>query len=151
ARDGGIEPGGRLGRGVAHRVEGLDHAVAAEGGPAGQQGVEDGAQPVDVAGGGDRPAVAGRLLGRHVGRGAEDRPRLGELDVGLDLLGQAEVGDVRVPLVVDQDVGRLEVAVQDAAGVGVGDRLGGLVDEAGGGAGVVGVAVDQGHEAAAGD
>jgi hypothetical protein len=57
---------------------------------------------------------------------------------------------VRVPLVVDQQVGRLEVAMEDAAGVGVRNRLGRLGDEAGGRAGVVGVAVDQGHEAAAG-
>ena len=37
------------------------------------------------------------------------------------LLGQAEVGDVRLALVVEQDVGRLEVAVEDAALVGVVD------------------------------
>ena len=39
-------------------------------------------------------------------------------------LGQAEVGDVRVAVGVEQDVGRLEVAVQDAALVGVVDRPG---------------------------
>jgi len=58
---------------------------------------------------------------------------------------------VRVPLGVDQDVGRLDVAVEDAAGVRVRHGFGRLGDEPGGGAGVVGVAVDQGHEAAAGD
>ena len=36
-------------------------------------------------------------------------------------LGQAEVGDVRPALAVDQDVGRLQVAVQDAVLVGVVD------------------------------
>ena len=40
----------------------------------------------------------------------------------LDPLGQAEVGDVRPALVVEQDVGGLEVAVQDAPLVGVVDR-----------------------------
>jgi hypothetical protein len=34
--------------------------------------------------------------------------------VDLDPHGQAEVGDVRPALGVDQDVGRLQVAVQDA-------------------------------------
>ena len=41
--------------------------------------------------------------------------------VRLDPLGQAEVGDVRLAVGVEQDVGRLEVAVQDAALVGVVD------------------------------
>jgi len=48
---------------VAHGVERLDDRVAAERGLAGEQGVEDGPQPVSIAGGGDRPAVATRLLG----------------------------------------------------------------------------------------
>ena len=37
----------------------------------------------------------------------------------LHALGQAEVGDVRLARRVEQDVGRLQVAVQDAALVGV--------------------------------
>ena len=117
ARDLRVEPPRRLGRGLAHGVERLGHAVAAERGLAGQQGVEDRAQAVDVGGRGDRPATPAGLLGRHVGRRAEDRARLGDLDVGLDPLGQAEVGDVRMALVVDQDVRRLEVAVEDAPGM----------------------------------
>ena len=116
-----------------------------------KQRVQHGAQAVDVAGGGHGAAAAAGLLGRHVRRRAEDRPGLGELDVGLDLLRQPEVGDVRMALVVDQDVGRLEVAVQDAAGVGVGHRLGRLGHQAGGGPRVVLVAAQQRHEAAAGD
>ena len=42
----------------------------------------------------------------------------------LDALGQAKVGNIRLPLIVDQDVGRLQVAVQDAALVGVVNGLG---------------------------
>ena len=53
-------------------------------------------------------------------------PDGGQLAVGLDPLGQAEVGDVRLALGVEQDVGRLEVAVQDAPLVGVVHRLGRL-------------------------
>ena len=41
-----------------------------------------------------------------------------------DLLGQAEVGDPRVAVPVEQDVGRLEVAVDHAVLVGVLDGLG---------------------------
>ena len=55
------------------------------------------------------------------------------------------------PSVVDQDVGRLEVAVEDAAGMRVGHRLGGLGDQPGGGPRVVAVAGHQRHQAAAGD
>ena len=46
-------------------------------------------------------------------------PVLGQAAAILDPLGQPEVGDVRPALLVEQDVGRLEVAVQDAALVGV--------------------------------
>jgi hypothetical protein len=41
-------------------------------------------------------------------------------------LGEAEVGDVRLALRVEQDVARLEVPVQDAALVRVVDRAGHL-------------------------
>ena len=50
--------------------------------------------------------------------------------VALDL-GQAEVGDPELALGVEQEVGRLDVAVEDAAGVGVVQRLGGLHAEPG--------------------
>ena len=53
-------------------------------------------------------------------------PRAGQPAVRLDPLGQAEVGDLRLALPVEQDVGRLEVAVDDAALVGVVDGLGHL-------------------------
>ena len=95
---------------------------------AGQEGIEDGAQAVDVAGCRHRPASARGLLGSHVRRGAKDGARLGQLAVSLDLAGQAEVGDVRPALVVDQDIGWLEVAVKDAPQMGVVDGLGRLGD-----------------------
>src|SRR6202042_1144145 len=113
----GVELARRLGGAVADRVDRLHRAVAAERGSAGQQGVEDRAQAVDVAGGGDGATAAGSLLGGHVRGRAKDGAGLGDLDVSLDLLGQAEVGDVWAALGVDQDVGWLEVAVEDAAGM----------------------------------
>ena len=60
------------------------------------------------------------------------------LGVGVDPLGQAEVGDVRLALLVQQDVRRLQVAVEDAALVGMVDRLGDDGDQPGRGARVVG-------------
>ena len=54
--------------------------------------------------------LAGELLGRHVGRRAgAARPRSRRASHG-----QAEVGDARAAVAVDHDVGRLQVAVQDA-------------------------------------
>ena len=42
----------------------------------------------------------------------------------VDSPGQPEVGDVGFPLAVDQDIGRLQIAVEDAAPVGVIDGRG---------------------------
>ena len=61
-----------------------------------------------------------------------------QLGVAVDPLGQAEVGDVGLALLVEQDIGRLQVAVEDAALVGVMDRLGDDGDQPRRGAGVGG-------------
>jgi hypothetical protein len=59
--------------------------------------------------------VARQLLGRHVGRRAGARlPPRG----GIRQHRETEVGDARFPLRVEDDVGRLEIAMQDAAFVG---------------------------------
>src|SRR4051794_20058598 len=63
----------------------------------------------------DHTAAAGGLLRCHVGRRAEDGTGLRQLAVSSKPLGQAEVGDVRAARLIDEDVGRLEVPVQDAA------------------------------------
>ena len=54
-------------------------------------------------------------------------------------------------ILIEQDIGGLEIAVEDAAGMRVGHRLGRLGHQAGGGAGILLVPLHQGHEAAAGD
>ena len=64
---------------------------------------------------------AGRLFGRHVAGGAQDRAGARLVRVGLHLLGQAEVGDLGLIVLVEQDVGRLQIAMDDAACVGVMD------------------------------
>ena len=62
-----------------------------------------------------------RLLRGHVAGRADDCAGVREIAVAFDALGQAEVGDVRRAVGVEQDVAGLEVAVQDAALVGVVD------------------------------
>src|SRR5262249_6197292 len=104
--------------------------VVADGRRAGQELVKQDAQGIDVAARVDAPGTDVRLFGAHVLRRAHDRTdqRFGGL-VGqrlLDRLGDAEVDDLRERLALvprDQDVGRLDVAVDDALLVGVLDRL----------------------------
>ncbi len=107
--------------------------------PAGQQAVERGAQAVDVRPRAEVLQVAARLLGAHVGRRAQgaagqglraaaggaghERP-LARAGLGLaGGLGQAPVDDQRLAVLADDDVARLQVAVQDAPAVGVVDRV----------------------------
>src|SRR5205807_1819840 len=82
---------------------------------------------------------AAGLLGCHVGRGAENRAggsealvlRIAEWTAAYtalfdrgEVFGQAPVDDDGLAKVADNDVGRLEVAVDDVAAVGVGDGVG---------------------------
>ncbi len=61
------------------------------------------------------------MLRGHVRQGAADAARLAGR---FRVFGQVEVEEHRLPLVGQQHVGRLEVAVQHAALVGVGQPLG---------------------------
>ena len=70
-------------------------------------------------------AVAHRLLGGDVVGGAEDAAGGGH-PVLLELARDPEVGQLRPALGVDQDVLRLDVAVDHVAGVGDGEAAGDL-------------------------
>ena len=88
--------------------------------PPGEHLVEDHAQRVQVARRADPPA--GRLLGGHVPRAAQDVPGLGD-GGGLGCPGDAEVRDLRVSGPREEDVAGLDVAVDDAPPVGRLQRL----------------------------
>ena len=96
---------------------------------AGQQLVEDHAQGVDVGTGVDIHRRRVGLLRRHVSRSADDRAGVGEALLGeleFGRFGDAEVDDLRRGPAVDlgdQDVGGLQIAVDDPLLVGVLDRL----------------------------
>ena len=104
-----------------------DRAVPLEGRPAGEELIEHAAGRVEVAAGVD--VLALRLLGREVLRGADHGLRLGHRRVGVgDGAGDAEVHHLDRIVRADHHVRRLDVAVDDAhpvrVGQGVQDALG---------------------------
>ena len=101
-------------------------AVLGERHLAGEQLEEQAAERVDVDAGVD--LAAGDLLGSDVIERADEAAGLGQAGLGGDVAGDAEVGDVGVLgalAAAEQDVGRLDVAVDQAGGV---DRVEAVAD-----------------------
>src|SRR5207302_10241176 len=96
-----------------------------EGGVPREHLVQDDSERIDV--GAAVRALAGRLLRTHVLWGP-DYHSLGRELGGRRLrsLGDPEIGDVHAARRVDEDVVGLDVAVDDAAPVRVGERVGDL-------------------------
>jgi hypothetical protein len=103
------------------RLEHGGHGAAIEGRLPGEPPVEDRPDAVDVTGGALLGDLARRLLGGHVAGRAEHLARPRE-PRAADLAGEAEVGEPRAPRALDEDVGRLHVAVDDPVRVGVVER-----------------------------
>ena len=100
-------------------IEGLVNVPPVEWGLTGQQEVEHAAQGEQVAAPVYLRRIAACLLGGHVRRRAADLAgRPGRVEPGMPLQGHAEVNEARLAGLVDEDVVRLEVAVDDAAAVG---------------------------------
>ena len=99
--------GGDPGEESAERVGLLERQLA------GEHAVEDHAEAVDVATtiGLVRPSLG--LLGRHVGRGAQDLTVDRQGAAVGDLPRQTEVGELGLTRFVDEDVRGLDVAVDD--------------------------------------
>ncbi len=106
---------------VHHLRERVERRLGLKRRPVGQELVKHRAQAVDVGERRDFAPLSGCLLRWHVGRRPHDGPSAGELAVALEPPGQAEVGDVGLSFAIQQDVSGLEVAVDDAALVGVVD------------------------------
>ena len=89
-----------------HEREGL---VRRERQHPGQHPEQDHAERVDVARGPGR--LSGCLFRRDVRGGAEHRPGLGQRARAGDLASEAEIGELRPALLVEEHVGGLEIAV----------------------------------------
>ena len=85
--------------------------------PAREHAVEDDAERVDVRR--RRGGLPHRLLGREVRGGPEHRACLRERPFARRQACDAEVGELRAALVVEEHVGGLEVTMDDAARVSV--------------------------------
>lgn len=107
----------RFGGGRQHGGEGGQYGAAGERDAAFHGRVHGGPQGPQVAFGARSGAVG--TLGSHVGGRADDYSRLGETGVLIDGAGgQPEVGQNRVPVIGEQDVGGFDVTVHDAGRVG---------------------------------
>ncbi len=103
-------------------VEDGERGLAPEGSPAREELERHDAEGVLVGARVDRPAD--RLLGGHVGRGADDHPRHRQLGGDGRVLGETEVGEEKTPRGIDENVRRLHVAVENSAPVRVIERRG---------------------------
>ena len=99
-------------------LDNLDQRLTGEGRLPSQAGVEHATQRVNVAAAVGILGVLG-LLQRHVPGRADRVPGLGQRHVLVELLDHPQVGDLDLALAVDEDVVRLDVAVDQVPLVGV--------------------------------
>ena len=105
--------------------------AALNGRPSRQQAVQGGSQGINVRTGVDTVRLAGRLFGRHVTGRAHHLSGMRQVTGAVEVLGQAEVGHVRLVPGVEQDVARLEIAVDHSLGMSIGDRNRDLLEQQG--------------------
>jgi hypothetical protein len=148
--DGGGEEAGRRGLGVVDERGEFGGGGAGERGAAGEEFEGDDAEGVEVARDAERGAAAGEGFGGEVVGRAEDAGFGGEVATDFELCGETEIGETGF-VAVEEDVGRLEVAVEDALGVGGGEGDGDFAEERGGLAGREGPLAETVGEVAAVD
>ena len=83
-----------------------------------QHSIEKNTECVDVAR--RRRGLSRRLLGRHVAGGADHRPSRRQR-IRVSDSGDPEIADLRASLIVEENVCRLQIAMDHAARVGMGE------------------------------
>ena len=103
-----------------HRIGGAERQTA------GEHLIERDAERIEVAARVDRAVHPPGLFGRHIGeRAGDDLGRLGRLTLARQTRGDAEPGEPRPSVgAVHQDIGRLDVLVDEAALVRLAERRG---------------------------
>ena len=124
ARQAGDQPRRRHRLGGLDQLEGLDNRRPLERRPSGQQLVEDRPERVGVRGAAYLARLPLGLLGGHVAGRAHDDAGPRQAAVDGQALGEAEVRDLGRLLPGQQDIGRLEVTVDDLQPVGLGHPQG---------------------------
>ena len=103
---------GRHGLVRKHLEDRVERRRCTKGRPARQTLIQNGAQGIDIRRWSD-VLLALCLLGGHVGRRAHHGARLSQPAAQRNTLGQAKVRDTRLALLIEEDVARFEVAVDD--------------------------------------
>ena len=97
----------------------------------GQQMIQRRAQGIHVGAPRDTRPLAGRLFGRQVVRRTQHLPGDGQFRAAFQPPGQAEIHQVRLVLRINQNVGGLQIAVQNTSLMGVVYRLGDGLEKGG--------------------
>src|SRR5260221_4535147 len=118
-----IQPPRRKWLRVQNLLERGGKSFGHEGGAACDQMVKHGPERINIAPPADLSAIGRSLLWRHIIRRTQHLARDRQIGLAFEPLGQSEIGDPRLIVGVDEDVGWLEVAMQDAAFVRVMDGL----------------------------
>ena len=85
--------------------------LPSKGRPPGKQFVKNYAKGIDIGPGVCIGPVAIRKLRRHVGRRPEQFAVHGQVMIRVPDLGQTKINDVRKTIRIDNDIGRLQVAM----------------------------------------
>lgn len=121
--------------GFQNPTEKLEDGIGRERTASGEEFVEDDAETPDIAGDGQLTLTGDAFGGQILGRAGQDRGA-GEAAFPVLKAGEAEVGNVGLPLRVEEQVGGLQVAVQDSMLVRAMDGPGDLGQQAGRGLGI---------------
>ena len=80
-----------------------------------EQFVEDGAEAVDIRRDGDLVRMSRRLLGRHIAGGTEHRAAQRQFAVAFNAPREPEIRDRRLAARIEEDITRLQIAMENAA------------------------------------